>query len=320
MRLEDRPALPTMIPELHNGCVAVVGVFDGVHRGHRAIVGRGHEFAQALKLPLVVVTFDPNPVALLQPAAAPKILASLDYRDQLLRAAGADYVWVLNFTAEVAEMSQREFVLKYLVSGLGVRSVVVGQNFRFGHRAAGSVADLKSLGLELNFTAQGLDLVADDTGLVWSSTEIRELVASGDVMKAAQGLERPHRVEGLVVRGDQRGRDLGFPTANVSVSVSQAVPEAGVYAGWFIGDPYGTGQKRPAAISVGVNQTFGGTEARIEAFVLDAEGWLELYDTYASVDFVSRLRPMQKYDSVAQLVRQMEFDVAAARTVLMGSH
>ncbi len=299
-----------------NGCVVVIGVFDGVHRGHRSIIRHAQDHAQRLKLPLVVLTFDPHPMAILRPAAAPRALATVEYRKRLLQSAGADAVVVIDFDADVAHLSPAAFVDDYLVKRLSARVVVVGENFRFGQRAAGAVADLQILGRDRGFTAEGLPLVADASGLIWSSTEIRSLVAAGDVTGAAEGLTRPHRVEGTVVLGDQRGRDLGFPTANLALPDNLAVPGSGVYAGWLVRDPYGAPAALPAAISVGNNATFGGTELRVEAFVLDADGWLELYDEFVAIDFVARLRGMEKYESVAALTAQMEQDVAAARVAL----
>ena len=299
-----------------SGCVVVIGVFDGVHRGHRAIVNHGRRHADRLGLPLVVLTFDPNPTAFLRPAAAPTTLATIQHRERLLQSAGADAVLVVPFDADVAHLSPAAFVDEFLVRRLKTRVVVVGENFRFGKRAEGAVTDLQALGRDRGFTAEGLPLVVDDTGLVWSSTEIRNLVAAGDVASATQGLARPHRVEGPVVLGDQRGRHLGFPTANLDIAGNQAVPGSGVYAGWLVREPYGVASPLPAAVSVGNNATFGSTELRVEAFVIDADDWLELYDEHVAIDFVSRLRGMEKYETVDALIAQMSQDVVAARAEL----
>jgi riboflavin kinase/FMN adenylyltransferase len=205
-----------------------------------------------------------------------------------------------------------------LVDRLHAARVVVGEDFRFGHRATGDVALLAQLGEKYEFTAEGVPLLADD-GVRISSSEIRERLAAGDVAGAARDLGRPHRVEGVVVRGQQRGRSLGFPTANLETLPHTAIPADGIYAGWLSSlDTSGAEQERwPAAISVGTNPTFDGQERTVEAHALDRDD-LDLYGTHVVVDFAARLRGMVKFDSVADLVGQMHRDVDAARAVTSG--
>lgn len=302
------------------GSVICIGVFDGVHRGHQSALERGREIADQMDLPLVVMTFAPHPMAVLRPEASPRMLTTVAHRKQLLIEAGADAVHVVAFDTSIARLSPRSFARSHLSGLLGAKAVVVGANFRFGERAVGDVAELSRLGAEMGFEVHGLDLMDDGSGLIWSSTEIRQMVASGEVVAAAEGLRRMHRVEGPVVRGDRRGRELGFPTANVEVELSAAIPAEGVYAGWLVRDPYpgpdSRSRRLPAAISVGVNRTFDGVETRIEAFVIDAAENLKLYGEYVAVEFQSRLRPMERFGSVAELTAEMERDVVRARIIL----
>jgi riboflavin kinase/FMN adenylyltransferase len=292
--------------------VVVVGNFDGVHLGHRHVLQRAREVADADTLALVAVTFSPHPMAVLRPEHAPSALTSLERRAGLLGEAGADAVLALPFDRDVAGWSPQEFVDRVLVAGLHARAVVVGANFRFGHRAAGDVAALRELGAGRGFTAEGIEL--DGGPQVWSSTYVRTCLAAGDVAGAAEALGRPYAVRGVVVRGDQRGRELGYPTANVPTDPLTTAPADGVYAGWLRrGD---TGERYPAAISVGTNPTFDGERARrVESYVLDRTD-LELYGVEVEVSFVQRLRGMTAFDSVESLVSQMAADVDRARTLL----
>jgi riboflavin kinase/FMN adenylyltransferase len=244
----------------------------------------------------------------------------VDRRVQLLGEAGADAVLVQQFTEELSRQPPEQFVVDFLVRGLHAAAVVVGKNFRYGHRAAGDITLLEQLGSEHGFSVEGLDLVAQDTGPV-SSTYIRDLIQSGDVTGAGRGLGRPHRVEGVVVVGDKRGRELGFPTANLAVVPYTAVPADGIYAGWLTatagipGAAAGDAQKLPAAISIGTNPTFDGTERRVEAYALDRTD-LELYGEHVAVDFAERLRETLRFDSVDALVEQMRVDVQRARDLV----
>jgi riboflavin kinase / FMN adenylyltransferase len=220
------------IPEGWGPSVVTIGVFDGVHRGHQRIVVRAAEAARELGLPLVVVTFDPHPSEVIRPGSHPALLCSLRRRVQLLAEFGADAVCVLPFTLEFSHLSPDEFVRAVLADRLHARRVVVGENFRFGYRAAGDLALMAELGEKYDFRAEGIPLLAQD-GVTMSSSAIRDLVAAGDVAGAARGLGRPHRVEGVVVRGEQRGRALGVPTANLETAEHTAIPADGVYAGWL---------------------------------------------------------------------------------------
>jgi riboflavin kinase/FMN adenylyltransferase len=298
--------------------VVTIGNFDGVHRGHQALIRRARTVADARGARLVAVTFDPHPMAVLRPEHAPAPLSTVDERCRRLGEAGVDDVLVLPFSREIASWSPGEFVERVLVEGLHAAGVVVGANFRFGARAAGDVA---FLGADGRFVSEGVELDggpqvrprSDFVGAFWSSTYVRTCVAEGDVEGAAEALGRPYAVTGTVTRGEQRGRELGYPTANVPVGV-RAVPADGVYAGWLRLLP--DGQPLPAAISVGTNPTFDGhRERRVEAYVLDRDD-LDLYDRDVEVSFVARLRGMVRFDGVEALVQEMGRDVARTRELL----
>ena len=290
--------------------VVVIGNFDGVHLGHRRVLA---EATRDVDHPLIVLTFWPHPVTVLRPAAAPKLLSDLRTRIDLLKGAGAHEVRVIRFTPEVAAMSPAQFVDRFIAPLHPVR-VVVGQNFRFGHRASGDVSTLAELGAG-RFEVLPLQL-ATINHEVTCSTCIRELLAAGDVAGAAQHLTRPFRFRGVVVVGDQRGRDLGFPTANLTVPPEMAVPADGVYAGWLTNlDDHGA--PMPAAISVGTNPTFDGADRRVESYVLDRTD-LELYGVEVAVDFVARLRGQVRFTGIDALIAQMHADVEATRRCLAG--
>jgi riboflavin kinase/FMN adenylyltransferase len=288
----------------------VIGNFDGVHLGHQHVLGRARELADERGLTLVAVTFDPHPMAVLRPEHAPVTLTSIEQRAELLTAAGADAVLALPFDKDMAGWSPDEFAQRVLVEGLRAAVCVVGANFRYGCKAAGDVACLAAYGDEHGFTAEGIAL--DGGPQVWSSTYIRTCLASGDVAGAAEALGRPYAVRGVVVKGDQRGRELGFPTANVPATT--AAPADGVYAGWLTRRD--TGETYPAAISVGTNPTFDGVVGRrVESYVIDRTG-LELYGVEVEVAFVARLRGMVAFDSVEALVAQINADVDSTRELL----
>lgn len=288
--------------------VVVIGNFDGVHLGHQHVVRRGRELADAQGLSLVAVTFDPHPIAVLRPEHAPQQLTSIERRCQLLAEAGVDDVLVLPFSREIAAWAPDEFIDRVLVTGLRCAAVVVGANFRFGARAAGDVATLVAHG---GFEVDGI--VLDGGPQVWSSTYVRTCLAAGDVEGAAEALGRPYGVIGPVTRGDQRGRELGYPTANVALD-GQAAPADGVYAGWLRRSD--SGEMFPAAISVGTNPTFAGErQRRVEAYVLDRDD-LELYDVVVEVSFVARIRGMVAFDGIDALLAAMADDVARTRAIL----
>lgn len=304
------------VPANWGRSVVTIGVFDGVHRGHRLIVARAAEIAGNLGLPLVVVTFDPHPDEVVRPGSHPPLLCTPRYRVELLGSLGADAVCVLPFTQEFSQLPAEEFVRAVLVDGLHASAVVIGENFRFGHKAAGNVALLGELGEKYEFTAEGVALLTDGGGTV-SSSRIRALLAAGEVAAAARELCRPHRVEGIVVRGHQRGRALGFPTANAEPPPNTAIPADGIYAGWLVSlDTDGTELERwPAAISVGTNPTFEGSDRTVEAYALDRDD-LDLYGMHVAVEFTERIRGQVRFDSVDDLIAQMRQDVAVARQIL----
>ncbi|QNN55124.1 bifunctional riboflavin kinase/FAD synthetase [Nocardioides mesophilus] len=297
--------------------VVTVGNFDGVHLGHQHVIARAGELARELGADgVVAVIFEPHPIAVLRPEHAPPTLTTVDTRVDLLVESGVDGVLVLPFSREVAGWSPERFVRDVLVDALHARAVVVGANFRFGNRAAGDVATLRELGAELDFVAEGIAL--DGGPQVWSSTYVRNCLSTGDVEGAAEALGRPFTVRGVVVVGDKRGRELGYPTANVPTSGMQCAPADGVYAGRLL--RLDTGEQMPAAISVGTNPTFAGErERRVESYVLpEAAGDdLDLYGVEVEVAFVSRIRGMLRFDSVEQLVEQMADDVRRTRARLV---
>jgi riboflavin kinase / FMN adenylyltransferase len=303
------------VPSDWGACVATIGVFDGVHLGHQRIVGRAVEIARERGLPVVVITFDPHPDEVVRPGSQPPSLTTFRRQAELLAGLGADALCVLPFTVEFSRLTPDEFVHTVLSERLHAAAVVVGENFRFGHKAAGDVALLGQLGEKYDFTAEGVPLLAAGD-LTISSTYIRDRLAAGDVAVAAAVLGRPHRVEGIVVRGHQRGRALGFPTANVESPEHTAIPADGVYAGWLLTldlDGHET-ECWPAAISVGTNPTFDGVDRTVEAYALDRDD-LDLYGTHAAIDFIARLRGTVRFDSVDALITQMHEDVAQARGV-----
>jgi riboflavin kinase / FMN adenylyltransferase len=294
--------------------VVTIGNFDGVHLGHQHVILRAREVADELGVAdVVAVTFDPHPIAVLRPEHAPPTLTTIETRVRLLEEAGVDDVLVVPFSRELAGWSPERFVEEIVVESLRARAVVVGANFRFGYRAAGDVVTLREMGERNDFETVGIAL--DGGPQVWSSTYVRNCLSAGDVEGAAEALGRPFTVRGEVVRGDERGRELGYPTANVPTTGMHAAPADGVYAGW-LRRLDGDDDPLPAAISVGTNPTFDGDrERRVESYVLDRDD-LELYGVPVEVSFVARLRGMKRFESVDDLVATMADDVRRARELL----
>ena len=311
--------------------VVTIGMYDGVHRGHQALIGRAVERARAMGRPCLLLTFDPHPSEVVRPGSHPAILTSLDRKAELVADLGVDAMCVLPFTPELMRLSPESFTHSVLVEHLHAAQVVVGQNFTYGHRAAGNVGTLTQEGRRFGFAVEGVPLAsvdgapvdaasvdaarADDEVTI-SSTYIRACVAAGDMATAALALGRPHRVDGVVVRGERRGRELGYPTANVETPPFTAIPADGVYAGHLVlRRPHGvSGERHPAAISIGTNPTFQGTHRTVEAYLLDFQG--DLYGEHVGVEFASRLRPMAAFDGVEALVAAMDQDVHDTRSAL----
>lgn len=302
------------IPQDWGRSVVTIGSYDGVHRGHQLIIGRAVERARALGVPAVVVTFDPHPSEVVRPGSHPPLLAPHHRRAELMAELGVDALLILPFTSEFSKLSPADFVVKVLVDKLHARLVVEGPNFRFGHKAAGNVAFLTELGATYDYEVDVIDLFVSGEaggGEPFSSTLTRRLVAEGDVQGAAEILGRPHRVEGVVVRGAQRGRELGFPTANVETLPHTAIPADGVYAGWL----HAQGEAMPAAISVGTNPQFDGTERTVEAYAIDRVG-LDLYGLHVAVDFLAFVRGQAKFDSIDSLLVAIADDVKKSRELI----
>ncbi|WP_448317963.1 bifunctional riboflavin kinase/FAD synthetase [Streptomyces sp. CO7] len=302
------------IPQDWGRSVVTIGSYDGVHRGHQLIIRHTVERARALGVPSVLVTFDPHPSEVVRPGSHPPLLAPHARRAELAAELGVDAVLVLPFTKEFSKLSPAEFVVKVLVDKLHARAVVEGPNFRFGHRAAGDVAFLADQGRTYDFEVDVIDLQVRGEaggGEPFSSTLTRRLVAAGDVEGAREILGRPHRVEGVVVRGAQRGREMGFPTANIDTLPFSAIPADGVYAGWL----NVAGESMPAAVSVGTNPQFDGTKRTVEAYAIDRVG-LDLYDLDASVDFLAFVRGQAKFATLDDLLDAMARDVQRCRDLI----
>lgn len=315
------------IPTDWGRCVVTIGVFDGVHRGHQELISRAVKAGRSRGVPTVLMTFDPHPMEVVFPGSHPAQLTTLTRRAELVEELGVDVFLVMPFTADFMKLTPERYIHELLVERLHVVEVVVGENFTFGKKAAGNVDLLRQAGERFGFAVDSLTLVAEDPEpdrddrVTFSSTYIRSCVDAGDMGAAAEALGRPHRVEGVVVRGDGRGRGLGFPTANVAPPMYSAIPADGVYAAWFTvlghGPVVGSvvpGERYQAAVSVGTNPTFSGRTRTVEAFVLDTSA--DLYGQHVAVDFVARLRGQEKFDSVSDLVTAMHADTERARGVL----
>jgi riboflavin kinase/FMN adenylyltransferase len=298
------------VPDGWGRSAVTIGVFDGVHRGHQQTIGHTVRLAHERGVPAVVMTFDPHPAEVVRPGSHPAVLTEAGRKAELVAQLGVDALCVIPFTLEFSRLPAEGFVHDVLVDTLHASLVVVGENFQFGHRAAGDVALLRRLGRTFGFAVESAPLVAAE-GTVFSSTYIRALVAAGDVAAAATALGRPHRVEGIVVRGDRRGHELGFPTANLLTGPHVAVPADGVYAAWLV---RAHDSPRMAAVSVGTNPTFSGRERRVEAYVLDFDG--DMYGERVALDFVARLREQRSYAGMEPLAAQIRADVDITRALL----
>ncbi|PFG30981.1 bifunctional riboflavin kinase/FAD synthetase [Paramicrobacterium agarici] len=302
---------PDEVPADFGPSAVTIGKFDGVHAGHRAIVAQLREIAAERHLASVVVTFDRNPLSVVAPQVCPDPLVSLEQKLDLLAGTGVDACLVLRFDAERSAQPAEEFVSELLVAALHTEAVFVGEDFRFGHKGRGDVELLRTMAPSHGFDVLSISDVAPFGDRRVSSTWVRELLTSGDVATAAKLLGRPHSVRGVVVHGAKRGRELGFPTANLSPDVQGLIPADGVYAGRMFVD----GDWHAAAVSVGNNPTFDGVAQRqVEAHLLDQER--DLYDRVVDVDFVERIRGMVAFDGIEPLIAQMRDDVARARTIL----
>ncbi|MBN8205847.1 bifunctional riboflavin kinase/FAD synthetase [Microbacterium esteraromaticum] len=306
---------PAEVPADFGRTVVAIGKFDGVHVGHQAIIRKVQEDARAIGARAVAVTFDRNPLEVLRPQLCPDNVVSLDRKLELLGESGLDATLVLTFDSALASVPAEEFVRTILVDALRVATVLVGEDFRFGNGGAGTPELLKHMGPEHDFSVDVIgDVFPQGEGRRVSSTWIRELLAAGDVAQAAIVLGRPVAVSGEVVHGLKRGRELGFPTANLSETVDALIPADGIYAGWMT--DHTTGVRYPAAISVGTNPTFDDVSRRqVEAHVLDQDG-LDLYGHRVTVEFTAHLRGMVAFEGMAALIDQIAADVADARARL----
>ena len=306
-----------VVGQWSDGCVVTIGVFDGVHEGHRRVLKLVRELADARGLDAVCVTFDHHPAQVVRPESAPRLLTGLDHKLELIAETElADLVVVIGFDEERSQETAEEFVEEILVDRLCARLVVVGADFHFGHGRAGNVAMLDAVGADLDFEVLGLGLVApqEDPGHVaYSSTRIRQMLVAGDVRGSSAMLGRPHEVRGVVAHGDARGREIGFPTANVLVPDEILLPSDGIYAGTLVTED---GIQHPSAISLGRRPTFHADQgySLLEAHLLDFEG--DLYDQAVAVRFIEWIRGEERFDSVPDLIAQIQQDCDRAREIL----
>jgi riboflavin kinase/FMN adenylyltransferase len=308
---EKSTDLPALGPLVRRSAVTI-GKFDGVHRGHRAVLDQLTAAARDRELSPVVVTFDRHPMALFAPDKCPDSLVSDRQKLELLEESGVDATLILTFDRELAAQTPEEFVRTVLVGALDVQLVLAGEDFRFGAKAAGDITTLRELGAQLRFEVRLIETVAqgDDARRI-SSTWARELLEQGPVREAAEVLGRRHSIRSTVVHGDARGRDLGFPTANLSPELEGFLPADGVYATWAVID----GTRYPAATSIGNNPTFEGVpEHRVEAYLIDQD--VDVYGKEIELEFVDYIRPMNRFDSVDALVEQLGADVGRIRAIL----
>jgi riboflavin kinase / FMN adenylyltransferase len=311
-------------PRPPQGTVVTIGAYDGVHRGHAAVIGRVRRYAAQRGMATAVVTFDRHPASVVRPESAPLVLTDLDHKLELLAATGVDYTLVIHFDEVRSKEPAVDFVRDELVGCLNAKVIVVGEDFHFGHQRQGNVALLKEMGADLGFEVAPVELVgvdgetaADESERV-SSTTIRRLLVEGNLTHANELLGRPHEVRGVVAHGDAQGRELGFPTANINVPDDVCLPHDGIYAGWYrrVDADGATGTRLPCAISLGRRPTFYDDQpfSLLEAHLLDFDG--DLYDEVARVEFVHHLRDELKFDALDDLIAQIGRDCDDARRLL----
>ncbi len=303
-----RGDLQTWGPAPDTGSVVTIGVFDGVHRGHQAVLVDAEVRAHELDVALVALTFDVHPLSVVAPSRAPKLLSSVEQRIEVFGSLGIDIVGVLPFAA-VGSLSPDAFVAKVLVGACNATLVVVGSNFRYGHDRAGDADTLREAGLGYGFEVDDVELLEEGAGPI-SSTNIRRLVVDGDVAGAGELLGRPFEIQGEVVRGDRRGRAIGVPTANVVPDPALVIPGHGVFAARVVAGA----STYNAVVNVGVRPTFGGDPVVVEAHILGFDG--DLYGEVISIRLVERIRDEMKFDGVEPLVAQIKADIEAASTTL----
>lgn len=305
------------IPADFGQTALTIGIFDGVHRGHSEILAQTVALARQQNLHALALTFEPHPRTVHYPDQDLKLVTSLEDRLERLEAAGMDIVFVQHYDLQFAATSPEQFITELLVQKLHAKAVVVGEDVRFGKNNSGDRKLLTEVGGKLGIDVQIVADICDASGRRWSSSWVRDLLAQGDVAGAALVLGRPHRIRGVVEHGFKRGRELGFPTANLSAPSLGEIPAQGVYAGWLVQEVSGTKAvaKLPAAISIGTNPQFSGEKLTVEAHVLGRAD-LNLYGQEIAIDFVEYLRPMMKFDSVGQLLTQMDEDLRRCALVL----
>ncbi|CEA07656.1 Riboflavin biosynthesis protein RibF [Arthrobacter saudimassiliensis] len=309
------------VPPDFGPTAVTIGNFDGVHLGHQHVLSRLVKVARDEGARAVAVSFDPHPAQVHRPESAPDLIMGTRDRIEALAATGLDGLLMMPYTLDLAAMSPREFVESVFVRGLRARAVVIGHDVRFGRGNSGDLETMRTLGRELGFSVVAVDdygvLGETADGRRCSSTWIREALGRGDVRTAARLLGRSHRMRGEVVHGAARGRELGFPTANLATESAGLVPADGIYAGWLIDE---AGARWPAAVSVGSNPTFEGVSRQVEAHVIDRPREqvedFDLYGQHVVVEFVDRLRGMVAYTGPEALVEQMGLDVRRTREVL----
>jgi len=287
-----------------------IGKFDGIHLGHQTLMGHAVEVAEEHGIASVVVTFDRHPDALLNPDRVKLPITGPSQKQFLIRETGVDALLTLTFDEALAALSPEAFVKEVIVDSLKARWVLVGENFRFGAKGSGGVADLLELGQQHGFKVRVIEPVVID-GEVVSTTLVRESLDAGDVVKAARLLGRPHLTTGIIEHGLKIGRTIGFPTANMSRDAEGYLPVDGVYAGWL----YADAERYPAALSIGINETFQAVPRLIEAHVIDHTE-LDLYDKVVSLEYVAHIRPSAKFDGVESLVEQINIDLDDCRAIL----